>query len=62
MSYMDEIAKQLQRADALDESDLNADFSLEDDPRHPSQERLEALQSNLSNKRTIKRNAKAKAA
>lgn len=62
MSYMAEIAKSLQAADKLDESDLNADFSLEDDPRHPSQERLEALQSNLSNKRVIKRNAKAKAA
>jgi hypothetical protein len=62
MSYMAEIAKQLQAADALDESDLNEPFALEDDPRMPSQERLEALQSNLSNKRVIKRNAKAKAA
>ena len=59
---MDEVSKALQAKDELDESDLNEPFTLEDDPRHPSQERLEALQSNLSNKRVIKRNAKAKAA
>lgn len=62
MSYMDEVSKALQAKDQLDESDLNEPFTLEDDPRHPSQERLETLQSNLSNKRVIKRNAKAKAA